>query len=120
MASKARYFSKHDLREYRAFVAKHDALAEMQRVHLDYIETKGGLTLDVWRLMRGPWFGEPQMVVGVDNVADALGVPVSDVMQVIQETYDAVRPKMRTIGPQLDDVADEVRAAARRHARQHN
>lgn len=116
MSKHTTYFSKSELRDYQRLTSKHGPLLAMRKIFVDYAREQGGLTLDVWRLRMGPWFGEPQ-VMSLDAVAEALGVPVSEVSRVLEETHAAVSPKLReqNLGPKISNVMEEVRDYARKH-----
>jgi hypothetical protein len=113
VTEKSFLFSEKDLSDYERLYRRHDPLVRARRLIVDYAREQGGLTLEVWKLMKGPWFGEPQMMTR-EAVAETLAVPLSDVARVLQETHAEVSPKMRELGPDLARVRSEVKAEYRR------
>jgi hypothetical protein len=112
--AKTFYFSKSQLQDYRRHAREYAVLRRAQKLHVDYARSKGGLTLDVWRLKKGPWFGEPQVVVGVEAIAETLQVPVSEVTRVLEETHNALSPQLQEMAP---DIAKFQRDVSRKYGR---
>jgi len=57
-----------------------------------YARETGGLTLEYWRRLVGPWFGEPQLMPP-KRVGEVLGVSLSELEQVHQATWAWVEPR---------------------------
>jgi hypothetical protein len=114
MAGKTYFFSESGLRQYHKATAHHPALQKLHKLYVDYARKQGGLTLDVWRTMRGPMFGEPQRM-DVEAAAETLGVPVSEVLRVRAETYSALGPSLRKLQPDLRHVSRALREYAKKH-----
>lgn len=51
-----------------------------------YAREGGGRTLEAWRLMNGPWFGEPWMMT-IAACAEELAVPVATIEAIMEETF---------------------------------
>ncbi len=60
---------------------------------VNYAESRGGLTLELIRLMHGPLWGWP-IVHSIDQCADLLGVPVEELRDIYRGMADAIRPAL--------------------------
>lgn len=67
--------------------------AKMRDLIVSYARERGGLTLEYWRLLVGPFFGEPQKM-NTQQVAERLGVSVSELSDIADETWKWVRPRL--------------------------
>lgn len=70
---------------------------ETRDLIVSYTRERGGVTLELFRLLLGPYFGEPTMM-RPSLIADELGVPVSDLAQAHAETWAWVRANRGSSG----------------------
>jgi hypothetical protein len=98
MSDKPYFRSTEELAQYQKITAmpEHKALVEFRNLFVSYATKQGGLTLEVWRLFKGYWFGEPQSM-SLKLVAGTLGIPYSDVTRIVTETCEAVAPRYEAL-----------------------
>ena len=67
----------------------------MRAAIVAYAQSRGGLTLEFWKLKVGPWFDQPHLMK-VDRIAETLGVPVSKLDEMYVETWNHARKQLDT------------------------
>jgi NADH:ubiquinone oxidoreductase subunit E len=74
--------------------AKDPAIAKLKEITVRHATEAGGLTLAIWRLAQGQFFGEP-MLMSLDEVAKQLEMPLSEVRRIVTETDERIRAEWR-------------------------
>jgi hypothetical protein len=70
------------------------AMAKLRELTVDYVSAQGGLTLDVWRLYMGHWFGSTVMM-STPEAARELGISESLALNIVRSTDAVIIPRWR-------------------------
>jgi hypothetical protein len=70
------------------------AMAKLRDLTVDYVTDQGGLTLDVWRLYMGPWFGDSIMMT-LEDAARQCGIPAQLAINIVRSTDAVIIPRWR-------------------------
>lgn len=85
--------SPEEIAEFRRLIDERPDYGRQVKAIVEYARERGGLTLEAWRPMNGPWFGEP-MMMSIAVCAEKLGVPVAAVEAIMNDTSEAIRPRL--------------------------
>jgi hypothetical protein len=82
------------LADWLAAEEQDPAMIRLRDLTVDYVTAQGGLTLDVWRLYMGHWFGGNVMMT-TDDVALELGIAEQLAVNIIRSTDAVIIPRWR-------------------------
>jgi hypothetical protein len=93
VAKLTRRFTAEQLRRSDELFDNEPGYAAMRDAIVSYAREQQGLTLHYWTLAKGPWFGQ-SVSFNAEARAARLGLPVSEQAKVIEQTIEAVRPRL--------------------------
>jgi hypothetical protein len=88
------YYTPEQLADWIAAEEQDPAVARLRDLTVEYVTAQGGLTLDVWRLYMGHWFGGDVMMT-TDALARKLGIAEQLAINIVRSTDAVIIPRWR-------------------------